>query len=644
LYAKGEDSMARYEHWHDFRKNHTQFGGYCTQKEEFEKEPETQEKSPGILMILEAEDATNLSSMEDAKASITATLKAAGMGVISISEDSFEKLGTLIFVLEEGYVTVRLWFEHKYVAFDVHLWSRFEMHERIKQALVTAVGSDSVSQYRIVAGGMFGISTWKEDEKNRGPKFTRPCVKEGGVSSLDTLGNVDEGAVKVLFAEALGLLDEGVVTAIAVCGTKLQSCLALDAMNELENVKTFPIYACVQSSVFSEMSACERKTFDMISALVDENGSKVGAIVLDDNAPKPMAQIIHSIFSKKAYRMRLLTTKLTVVTVLTNDAESWRVEFLERFRIFVPEPGYRTSIKFASSRSNIELGIVAAGNPMFFETIQSKIKKMEAKTGLTADLDSIEGSIFDLHKYTSPDYKAPNFFLPTDYNQTEALLQFLTQTPLGYQVVFQLEPGFDPAHVSKDKVVRPGDRIIVEWNDEEDYLATVIARNIDGTYRIEYDVGDIDDAMDRGEFTKLETQEERDASVHLSSATVEEAMMSALGMGGLSTKTSSVKMFAIGDGCIVVATFEGGNAVALWDGKVHVDLNVFTYNEDPGFVHAFEATFQNVVSPLSILLRDEQPRGIRHVVNFKRDIGDNDGPREQPHWALHLPALKLSES
>ena len=81
----------------------------------------------------------------------------------------------VVTLLQEGYVVTRVYPEHDYVGFDFQLWSSFEKQNAGKRALIEAMGSDfegpSSSSYRVVTGGMFGIKTWKDDEKNRGPKL-----------------------------------------------------------------------------------------------------------------------------------------------------------------------------------------------------------------------------------------------------------------------------------------------------------------------------------------------------------------------------------------------------------------------------------------------------------------------------------------
>merc|ERR1719469_33288 len=102
-----------------------------------------------------------------------------GYTVVSTIVPEDEEDVTVV-VLKEGYVVVRLWPDFSYCGFDVHLWSSFDKQGEVKKALLSAVGSGnkSSSSFRIVAGGMFGVSTWKNDTRKRGPRRTQDCDRE----------------------------------------------------------------------------------------------------------------------------------------------------------------------------------------------------------------------------------------------------------------------------------------------------------------------------------------------------------------------------------------------------------------------------------------------------------------------------------
>ena len=112
-------------------------------------------------MIFEAEQITaDLRTSNFLKEIIVEVLEEEGLEVASAVLSKADAEGNImVMVLKEGYVVARTFPSHKYVAFDVHLWSSFEKHENIKKALIAALGIRSSSSFRIVAGGMSGVGT-----------------------------------------------------------------------------------------------------------------------------------------------------------------------------------------------------------------------------------------------------------------------------------------------------------------------------------------------------------------------------------------------------------------------------------------------------------------------------------------------------
>ena len=96
----------------------------------------------------------------------------------------------------------------------------------------------------------------------------------------------------------------------------------------------------------------------------------------------------------------------------------------------------------------------------------------------------------------------------------------------------------------------------------------------------------------------------------------------------LSENTIQEYYGGIGDGCVLMATWSGGSIVVLWDGRNHIDVNFFTYEENVKQADAFEANFRTS-KYLSTMLRDEQPRGVGRVVSYFSDLKGE----AEPHWA-----------
>merc|ERR1719343_310328 len=90
-----------------------------------------------------------------------------------------------------------------------------------------------------------------------------------------------------------------------------------------------------------------------------------------------------------------------------------------------------------------------------------------------------------------------------------------------------------------------------------------------------------------------------------------------------------------------------GSVVLVWDGHEHISINFFTVEESIGTPEKLIDTFlKHSMHKMKVGLRDDQPRGINHVINFPSDIvspkrappkyGENHG-RKKPRKMKKLP-------
>jgi len=85
----------------------------------------------------------------------------------------------------------------------------------------------------------------------------------------------------------------------------------------------------------------------------------------------------------------------------------------------------------------------------------------------------------------------------------------------------------------------------------------------------------------------------------------------------------------VGDGVVLVALWSGGTAVLVWDGGGRIDVNLYTVDESQ-FVHTkFKTGFNHNFDDLELLNLEEQPRGYGRVVNFREDMKQPHGIRQQ---------------
>lgn len=88
----------------------------------------------------------------------------------------------------------------------------------------------------------------------------------------------------------------------------------------------------------------------------------------------------------------------------------------------------------------------------------------------------------------------------------------------------------------------------------------------------------------------------------------------------------------VGDGAVAVTTFEQGSAVLAWDGRNHIDINLFNLNDREELAEAFVTSFLYYSQGnLVMALRDDYPRGTGRVINFRSDIlPEEEFPKPTP--------------
>ena len=581
------DGDGRYDVWHDFSRNETNSKAHCKHNEPKKDENSVQETSPGILMILEAEDATGILAPAESLASLLSkTLQDQGLAVRStVYDESSSQLQnpTVNIVMEEGYVTARTWPEKKYCAFDIHLWSRFNKHDDIKKALLTAVGSGLgkySSSYRIVAGGMFGTTTWKEDERSRGPRYTRECDSDDSETVGRTL-NAEPSAVATMTSEALALTNETDLQALVICGPASQVCESIGTLQQSNRVSNVDvIYTCDSIAGHVENS---REGVDQMKRCLEDikqqfershnPDHKIQVVVMDQNVPFAMGQVLHKFLSKEQHRKKYLEKEVLALATVQDESQEWRRNFIDRFRtdILVHDPLCRANVLFNSTSTTMELDLVLRGDSLFYEHLVDTAKRIEKKTGLVSQISYAKGAVF---KY-QPDFSPTQWATPESYDQTGPLEQWLSQQPLGQQTLFQLELDGD---VTSDHLISLGQL----------------------------------------------------------KSSLENALVSVFGLDMDATRIESFS--GMGEGALLIASWEGGSVNVLWDGRTHVDLNLFTHVEDMQVAKHFEFIFKRGNPQLHTILRDDQPRGYGRVVNYQKHIGMNPtgDDRKIPHWAEHI--------
>jgi S-adenosylmethionine/arginine decarboxylase-like enzyme len=624
---------------HDYRRNHDSgFMKLCKNDHEDDGGVLEQEGSTGIFMAVEAEEVTmDLHSMKDVQDAVIKALEKEGFKVDSIAEsqhvsDLMESASAeTVLVLREGYVAIRTWPEQNYCAFDIHLWSSFEKHDAAKTAVVASVGGmmENASSYRIVAGGMFGLSTWKDDAKVHGPQLDKLCDRSEPPARD---APIDPSTLEVALEAALRLTrDEDPVIAAVVCRDS-EACATIDLLKKNDNVGQVVVLMCPELKPGDELFqdgpehaiACEKeilKTFK--ESLTDEK--LLGAVVVDGGATRLMGQIVLKILtdSKSGNAKTLFSLELIAIATIDNEeTESWKRNFLDEVRreVIRLDPVFRTEILLNTTDSSMELGITASGDEHFIQHLTDTFASVRKESGLSVEVRRFHGGLWRADTKTlMDDSEADYVYSHGSYDRTAPMEQWRSQTPLAHQSLLQFET----------RPLRVGDNIGVTFaEDEEMYEGVVELVNDDDTYYVKFVDGDFGDAVERIEIRKLHGSPNDEM---LTATQVKDGLKLALSSMPLTKMAEQAyveELTSTGDGSVLSAFWPGGSMLVMWDGRTHVDINLVTYFESSLLAQDFAINLQEAISGLETILLDEQPRGFGRVVNFRKDLKSLD-----PYWA-----------
>jgi len=550
------DYAAHFSFYHDYAWKPDNFRKHCVRdNDNLSKVPPEQISSPGIIMIVEAEDTSFIwHSLEKFSRVVENVLEMANLTIIAkIVPEPKNNDDVIVVVMQEGYVVSRFWPENNYCGFDIHLWSQFSIQESLKKSLVSAIGSSNFSSYRVVAGGMFGANSWKSDESGRGPRRTLSCDSSDSIASK-TSTNSD--LMFVTFEENIKFLQRD-ATVLVVCGFKeSESCTTLKILQQNDKVGTLvEVWSCPNINEFAKDTAmlsyaCERDLLSFLrNRLSDEQ--KLDAIVFDPTMNYLMGQIIVRIFMNIKTRMELLEENPFIIAISVDKSWTWRSNLVNRFRtgVIVFEPVFKADVIFESSDSNIHVHIVSTHEDTVTR-LRSVLTSIEERTGVNANIKDMLGGTPVYNPNFSPDRE----YKPDDYDRIFPLEQWSSQRTLEHQIIFQLEVQRAKTQLSKSKI--------------------------------------------------------RDA--------FENAISSIDSVENPSTRPQ-MEEFVINEGCLFIALWSGSRVVIVWDGRRHVDINLTTGEGKDEYFDKFEKHFLKHLPSLKTILRDEQPRGYGRVVNFSKD-------------------------
>jgi len=581
IYPLLEDPDIHMGYLHDYQKNKTNPQRFCLPPHQMPN-PNVQLTSPGIMMIIEAEDVTIDLKTESVKAAVEKAMEKEGFQVLSSFEPTSAHPHIFVTMLKQGYVVTRIIPEAKYIAFDLQLWTSFGKHDEAKNALIEAVGSQvigrSSSSYRIVSGGMFGVDTWKVDEENRGPKIDN-CEDAIEVEDLPEFYEpADMASALAAMLEAQSLVhDETGFVALVLCGIDVD-CEIAENLKKLDSVSDVLVLRPCEKigqgvefmqDALARMNDCEVETWNTLDASVSSMGKKIRSIILDPSAPESFSQIVLKIVSSRFNQRRFLASEMTTVAPMLDSSEVWRKNWVNKFRtdIFEIDPAFRADVYFNSTDgTTFMVSLTSSGDKLFGEKLVKFVERVEEKTKAIGEIRSIRGNTFDNFITQDPIITDQNF-TDADFDQESQMENWESQEPLALQILFQFE----------------------------------IAKTAPKAEKSDFKIA-LENALSAIVKTKVEYKSYSD----------------------------------IGEGEVVAAIWAEGSAMLLFDGRGHVDVSLFQEQEDFRAGWTFEDSFRAGIPGMTRTLRDTFPRGTGRVVSFLKDLGGFDStgkPLRTPKWA-----------
>ncbi len=564
--------------YHDYAKNETsrQICDVMAHKGTDNK-MEEQSRSPGIMMIVEAENASmDLSHSEGLVETLSNALKTLGLSVISTTVSKSDQSSIITMILAEGYVIAKTRPEIKYCGFDIHFWGTFDKHEGAKNALVSAIGSTSsdVSSFRVIAGGMFGAPSWKSDRRIHGPQYDEVCSQfvesdfnskftANGVVTNDIIGKVQEKILSMTTKENLR---------VAVLVGNGDDMSNLSRIEKSESVQELVTLSCPSMVEFNEyasgasdaLTSCEETLFDDLMKSTETQ--RFNALVIDSSADKLTASILLKIFTGyNGMSAKVLKPDALVLSVINDEKDDWQKQFVKTFKhgIFVDEPAsYNEILLTTDDDASFTLLVSNEGGTHFMQTLNTTLTEIEESIGLKSAVQIVNGGQW----YFQEDFVATQHFVPDDFDQVPSLRQWRSQKPQGHQVIVQMEP------------VRVSGNSKISTSMIRQTLTTALSRSFISE---NHEMTDIDEFSD------------------------------------------------LGEGIVLTTSWSEGSIVVLWDGRNHVDINIFAFEGYEEECKNFEKNIVRGMSSLKVVLRDEQPRGTGQVVSFIKDLQGN----AMPHWA-----------
>jgi len=558
------ETRNKFELFHDYTHN-TSSLSVCDIYESSSDDvlSDKQSRSPGIIFIAEAEDVLiTLNDIDSFRSTIVDVMKECGLEIFSDNSSPSITGDIFTFVTNVGYVIARTGRDTSYVGLDIHFWTMFQLQNKLANFILEALGSDvsSTTTYRVIAGGIFNVPLWKQDASLTGPHVEDSCdtYVKTGVSIEQDINQPN--IERNLLIESLKIVSGDNIRLFVLVGNKRNSLL--------EKEKIF---------AESKSRVAEIVTLSCPSL---ENFNPNG-----QGETEKLADCERSIH--KSIRNHARDVKFNAIFIHSSADEVISSIFLKCFKA-----------RSGALRDEVLVN-------------ESLIIALQLKTNETWRQNL-------LHRFKSEVFEeSPASYAEVLVKKDDTTGRLLLTNGFDWSFVDKLNRTV--AEMNTSDLSANVDIILgAEWLYQEPFIPHGIAKMTDYDSTTSLAQWDTQNPVGHQVIFQLESKR------NLNKVTIERSFTNTIAkLNVCKTCKDDIRKFdAVGDGLVMTVSWSLGNIVLLWDGRRHIDMNIFTFFEDVEFTDTIQNTFQKGFRKSSLVLihRDEQPRGVGKLVVYKRDV------------------------
>ena len=516
----------------------------------------------GVFMAIDAENVImNNAEPSEIGEVLTKTIEGEDLTILSIHSHILDtKRSIYVLVMKEGYIVAHSWVEHSFFAFDIQLWAAFYKLHQIKLSLLGNMNANNWQTYRIVVGGIGGTESWEFDRKTIGPRNVN--MDDCDHNKMPVHEQLLRQNQSLVLEKSLSILDLNSAV-VVLCGRQSEtSCQSLDTMsNNSHFTEVIVLLPCQDNRKDSASNSNEAARIFHLFICRDDMERKFQYIV---SKIGKVQNVVVDQFASESSIKRLM-------------------EVLRRRQL-------RTSLFHSSLKFIVPM---FQQSNEFRKSILPKIRLSLFKESSTLTEISV-GDTMNFFEIGFLGTGSTNFFAAMD-----GITKWITeQTGIESKIskmkgnVIKFQNQFDAMKNSIDDY----DYIpaINQYIDQHPLASqNIFQLRIDNSKAVE----------NIQTLTLDDLQNALEASIPSSLSIIETSVH-----------------HKIGDGAIILYILIEGHIVCIWDGIASVDLNILTYDEDINHKEIIVEPFRRLVPQLNLILHDEQPRGMKRVVNFKKDI------------------------